>query len=94
MLSATLEKFSLPSFQAMQNKHGWKGRPGLWRELIPFATALQIYERHRAVFDILGYSVDRTSLAEEEALQNWQEMKVDPQPAGPALAVEPSLAPN
>jgi hypothetical protein len=66
MLNAALEKFRLPSFQAMQNRHGWKGRPGLWRELIPFASALQIYDRHRPVFDTLGYSVDRTSLTHEK----------------------------
>jgi hypothetical protein len=94
MLSAALEKFSLPSFQAMQNRHGWKGRPGLWRELMPFPNARQIYERHRAVFDTLGYSVDRTSLTEEEALRNWEEMKVDPQPRAPALGAEPSLTPD
>jgi hypothetical protein len=94
MLSAALEKFSLPSFQAMQNKHGWKGRPGLWRELIPFPNAVQIFERHRAIFDTLGYSVDPTSLTDQEALQNWQEMKVDPQPSSPTPSAEQALVPN
>jgi hypothetical protein len=91
MLNAALEKFTLPSFQAMQNKHGWKGRPGLWRELIPFSSAIHIYERHRAVFDTLGHSADPTSLTEEEALQNWEEIKVDPQPRSPTPSGEPAL---
>jgi hypothetical protein len=50
----------------------------------PFDDALQIYERHRGVFDGLAYSVVRTSLTREKALQNWQQMKVDPQPASAA----------
>jgi hypothetical protein len=94
MLNVALEKFGLPSFQAMQNRHGWKGRPGLWQELIPFASALQIYQRHRAVFDTLGYSVDRSSLTDQEALQNWQEMKVDPPPSSPMPGAEAASLPN
>jgi hypothetical protein len=53
----------------------------LWQDLIPFDDALQIYERHRGVFDGLAYLVVRTSLTREEALRNWQQMSVDPKPA-------------
>jgi Sulfotransferase domain len=77
-LSAALQKYGLAKWQAKRNKHGWQGRPGLWQDLIPFDDALQIYERHRGVFDGLAYSIGRTSLTREEALRNWQQMKVDP----------------
>ena len=79
-LSAALQKYRLAKWQAKSNKHGWQGRPGLWQDLIPFEDALKIYERHRSVFDGLAYSVARTSLTREEALRNWQQMKVDPKP--------------
>lgn len=83
-LSVALQKYGLANWQAKRNKHGWQGRPGLWQDLIPFEDALKIYERHRSVFDGLAYSVVRTSLTREEALRNWQQMKVDPQPAAAA----------
>jgi hypothetical protein len=83
-LSAALQSHRLAKWQAKRNKHGWQGRPGLWQDLIPFEDALRIYERHRSVFDSLQYSVVRTSLTREEALRNWQQIKVDPHPAAAA----------
>jgi hypothetical protein len=90
-LSAALQKYGLKTWQAMRNKHGWQGRPGLWQDLIPFDEAIQIYERHRGVFDGLEYSIVRTPLTREEALRNWQQMKVDPQPAPAASSAGPTL---
>jgi hypothetical protein len=40
------------------NNHFWKGKPGLWRELIPAAEAAEIADGLRPVLDRLGYAVD------------------------------------
>jgi len=69
------EKIPANVFQSMRaapNRHGWQGRPGLWKELIPFADATRILEHHRRLFDFLGYSVERSSLTAHEARANWQ----------------------
>ena len=39
-------------------------------------------------------SFHKTDVTEEEALQNWEEMKVEPQPRPPTPTSEPALAPN
>lgn len=59
-------------FQALPNRHGWQGRAGLWRKLVPFDMAEQIRRRHARLFDILGYGLDRTTLTSDEAERHWQ----------------------
>lgn len=73
-LNAAINKFSLPTFQNTPNKHGWQGCPGLWRQLIPFIDALQIYKRHRNFFNLLGYSIHPTLLSRRSAQRNWQRL--------------------
>jgi hypothetical protein len=53
------------------NRHGWQGRPGLWRELIPYETAALIHERHHRVFEQFGYGIVETSLTRDAAEANW-----------------------
>ena len=55
--NGAIDRFSLPFFQNLPNKHGWQGRPGLWREVIVYADARIIYNRHKRIFDVMGYSV-------------------------------------
>lgn len=59
-------------FQALPNRHGWQGRAGLWRKLVPFDMAEQICHRHARIFDSLGYGLDRTTLTSDEAERHWQ----------------------
>lgn len=73
--AAALSNNSLGKFQALQNKHGWQGRPNLWRELLTPHIASQIYHRHKRVFDVLGYSLPPYALSEEEAERNWERLK-------------------
>lgn len=70
-ISEALAANSLDMFKALPNRHGWQGRPGLWRELIPFENAAAIFARHQRVFDKLGYALERTQLSREEAESNW-----------------------
>ncbi|MBZ5723454.1 MAG: sulfotransferase domain-containing protein [Acidobacteriia bacterium] len=66
-------------FKAMQdlpNKHGWRGTPGLWRQLIPPLDAWRIFRRHRRVFDTLGYGIPPYLLTRRAALRNWQRLAI------------------
>ncbi|UQZ91363.1 hypothetical protein C4J81_18875 (plasmid) [Deltaproteobacteria bacterium Smac51] len=70
-----LSKNSLKKFQSLRNKHGWQGRPGLWRELLTPKAASLIYQRHKRVFDVLGYDIPAYELTEYEAERNWETLK-------------------
>jgi len=65
---------SLEVFKALPNRHGWQGKPGVWRDLIPFECAVQIFARHQHVFDKLGYTIDSTPLTQDTAAENWESM--------------------
>jgi hypothetical protein len=69
-----VERFSLSFFQGLPNKHGWQGRPGLWRELIAYSDARRIYRRHRRIFDVMDYSVPFYWLSRTRALRRWSEL--------------------
>lgn len=70
-IGAWLDRLSIKNMQATHNRHGWRGQPGLWRQLITPADAKRIYARHKRVFDSLGYSVGRYWLTRSAALNNW-----------------------
>jgi hypothetical protein len=72
--SSELKRFDLAYFQALKNRHGWKGRPGLWRNFIPLSTARKIYRRHKHIFDELGYSVGSHWLSKARAERNWRKL--------------------
>lgn len=74
LIKSALPMNSLQSFQALPNRHGWQGRPGIWRELIPTDIAQKISWRHREVFLTFGYKVEPTSLTNEEAGRRWLEL--------------------
>jgi hypothetical protein len=58
-----------------QNHHFWRGQPGVWRSLIPRSQAKQIYARHQAVFEALGYNVDgATELSPAEIQATWRQL--------------------
>ncbi|MCZ8321932.1 MAG: sulfotransferase domain-containing protein [Novosphingobium sp.] len=73
-LKNALKVTALESFQALPNRHGWQGRPGLWRELIPYNIANEIYSRHITVFRALGYEVEPNSLTYDGAERRWLEL--------------------
>jgi hypothetical protein len=53
--------------------HFWQGRPGLWKRLLTMDIVAPIFERHRAVFDLLGYSADYDPrLTRRQARNNWR----------------------
>jgi len=61
-------KHDLGMFQALPNKRGWQGRFGLWRDIMPSRHTQLIYERHKALFNALGYGVPETEL---DVRSNW-----------------------
>ena len=67
----TVASNSFERFKVLPNRHGWQGRPGLWRELIPFQSASKIFVRHQVIFEKLGYEVSPTLLTHETAETNW-----------------------
>jgi hypothetical protein len=74
-LDSALERFSFRYFRALPNQHGWQGRPGLWRQLIPARAARAIYKRHRHLFDVLGYEVPWTWTTRQQAMRNWESLR-------------------
>lgn len=71
-LTAVLESESLASLQATPNRHGWRGIPGHWSELVPISYATLIYERHRDVFQELSYPPPQmTCTTVEQASEAW-----------------------
>lgn len=54
------------------NDHFWRGRPGLWRTLLPGDRASVIASAHAASFEQLGYDLDPDpALTEAAARANW-----------------------
>jgi len=52
--------------------HMWKGRPGLWKHLIPPALARSVAEAHPAAFEPIGYACDPdAALTDSQAHANW-----------------------
>jgi hypothetical protein len=75
--NGAISRFSLPFFRNLPNKHGWQGRPGLWRELIVYFDARSIYKRHKRVFDVMEYSVRPYLLSRSGALRRWKELTTE-----------------
>ena len=75
--SGAIDRFNLTFFRNLPNKHGWQGRPGLWRELIVYFDARSIYKRHKRVFDLMDYSVRPYLLTRAGALRRWNELTTD-----------------
>jgi hypothetical protein len=75
-----IERHSLATFQALPNRHGWQGRPGLWRELLPADLARRIHATHLECFLALGYECDPDpSLTPARAEANWAALSHPPQ---------------
>jgi hypothetical protein len=70
-------RLGLPFFRELPNKHGWQGRPGLWRELIVYVDARSIYKRHKRVFDVMDYSVRPYLLSRTSAFRRWKELTTE-----------------
>lgn len=81
-LEDALHVSRLEAFQATPNRHGWQGRPGIWKLLIPPATAFRIYRRHRSVFRLLGYGFSPYVLSERTAQANWERLAASEMSAG------------
>jgi hypothetical protein len=57
------------------NNHYWKGRPGLWRSLIPPEEAEELRAALAPTLDRLGYSIDPDrSLTARQADRNWVDL--------------------
>lgn len=72
--NGAIARFNLQFFQKLPNKHGWQGRPGLWRHLILYFEARRIYKRHKHLFDVMDYSVRPYLLSRSSALRRWEEL--------------------
>ena len=70
-LEAALAANSLEVLRTMPNHHGWRGTPGLWRQLILPTAARRIRQRHARVFDALGYRVPLYHLTRRRAERAW-----------------------
>lgn len=63
-------------WKSLSNHHGWQGRYGVWRDLVPDEFRSAIFDRFRHLFDYVGYSYDGPRLTKEQATENWQKLRV------------------
>lgn len=73
-----LERFSLQNMRDSPTRHGWQGRPGLYKELIPTFFAVRIYWSHRRLFQRMNYGLTPYFLSPGKAKALWQELSVRP----------------
>lgn len=71
---AALARNPLGRLQATPNRHGWRGQPELWRELIPRATAVAIHTHYRTLFRRMGYTIERGGVARQDAEHRWLQL--------------------
>ena len=74
-LPAALEKNRLAVFQEVANRHGWRGEPGVWRDVVTPSIAFSVWQRHRRVFQTLGYGIPVTTITRRRAIQNWKRLR-------------------
>jgi hypothetical protein len=65
--------FTLGRLREFSKHHFWRGIPGLWREVVPVSYREAIFQRHRQVFEALGYDCEcATGPTPEAARQRWR----------------------
>jgi hypothetical protein len=65
----------LRALHAEHSFHFWRGECGLWRRLLPADVAVPIAERHRTIFEALGYTCDYDpNLSRDRASDNWRSL--------------------
>lgn len=74
-LPAALERNRLDVFQRLANRHGWHGRPGLWRTMLTPMAAFRIWRRHHRVFETLGYGLPVSAVGRHRAARNWENLR-------------------
>ena len=72
-LPAMFSKDRMKSNEVMRSHHVWQAGSNQWRRMLTADRAMAIYERHREVFETLGYTCEPDpELETEQAEQNWQ----------------------
>jgi SAM-dependent methyltransferase len=62
-----------------RNGHFWRGRPGLWRSLLPDELARELAAAHAAALDLGGYTVEPDpELTGDAARATWAELQSIP----------------
>lgn len=71
------EQLNIHALRATSNNnHFWQGRPGLWKDLIDKATALEIQSAQARVFKALKYDVEgAVSLDRQEIERRWDVLR-------------------
>lgn len=65
---------SFATLRNTPNRHGWQGKSGLWKRLIPEEHASRIAAHHGHLMKNLGYTVVATGVSTKEAEANWIEL--------------------
>lgn len=74
LLLSALERNSVQNMSRWANRHGWRGRPGHWRSLLPGHFAMKIQSHHHRVFEVLGYPLGYSFQPAAYARRNWQKV--------------------
>lgn len=70
-LPAAIAANPLSRLQKLANRHGWQGRPGLWKKLIVPLDAWRIRHHNQQIFRDLGYRVPPYFLTRSAARRTW-----------------------
>ncbi len=70
-----VNEHGLGMFQALHNRHGWRGTPGLWRSIVTPTIAFQVWRRHRYFFKGLGYGCPINVISRRRAVANWERLR-------------------
>ncbi len=62
-----IEHINLKKMHTLPNRHGWQGEPGLCKKLIPPKYAFKIRNKHRKIFNTMGYSLKPYVLSRQKA---------------------------
>lgn len=64
--------------EGSRNQHFWQGRPGLWKDLFPAATARRIAARHHPILEAGGYECDPDeALTDGQADCRWLQLEIE-----------------
>ncbi len=71
-LAAAIAANPFSRLQQLPNRHGWQGRPGLWKQLIVPLDAWRICYSNRNVFRGLGYGIRPYFVTRRAASRRWE----------------------
>lgn len=75
-LDKVIEENDLEKFRRTPNNHGWQGREGVWKDLVPDKFGDIIYQKYELLFKTLYYEEYRSNISRDDAINNWSVLRI------------------